>query len=82
MDILYTIMFMLYALMMWCGYIYLNRRVEMLEAEKVHVRKRLDELELAVGVLETRMAPDIAQTDSTVYNTIPPYTQTLSTDDE
>ena len=82
MDILYTILFMLYALMMWCGYIYMNRRVEMLEDEKIRMWKRLDELELAVEVLETRTSPGNTTTDSTVYNTIPPYTQTLSTDNE
>ena len=45
MDTLYTILFMLFALVMWCCYIYLNRRVEMLEAEKVIMRNRIDELE-------------------------------------
>ena len=82
MDILYTILFMLFALVMWCCYIYLNRRVEMLEDEKIKMRRRIDEIEFAVEELINRTSPGITANDSTVYNTAPPYTQTLTTDNE
>ena len=45
MDILYTVMFMLYALAMFCCHIYLNRKIEMMEEFWLKMQQRLEVLE-------------------------------------
>lgn len=67
MDILYTIMFMLYALVMFCCHIYLNRRIEMMEEFWLKMQRRLD-------ALEKQLEYDISTCNEECYM---PYNQDL-----